>query len=407
MNSNKLLAHLRKKKEQWARQMEYRRLKRIRRKQTPPYSYCKNCGTKLNGMYCYQCGQYALDIEQPFWKYIRQYFENVYQFDGKVWTTLYLLIRRPGFLTNEFNAGKISSYVHPLRLFMFISCLFFLFFFALIPEDPGKAGITINNGEGLSTYVQTENGVINIPMNQYAIDYWNDELSDKERMVAQDTTIWICGKTVAETKLQSIARWEETPYGDTLRGEVPKILLDKNFILPIHARDTVYALSSDTTFFKPITNEAKTLKIENEMNWGRFTSWYSSWLPIILLLLIPVFALLLKFFFRKEKMSYMKHYAFALHLHSVMLLAVSVVLLWFYFVSTDFASKIAEGMSVLLFLYMVVAANRVYTKTHWAIKIIRSLAVYLIYMICLFCVFVGTLLWCAVKLFDVDLGNYL
>ena len=103
----------------------------------------------------------------------------------------------------------------------------------------------------------------------------------------------------------------------------------------------------------------------------------------------------------------MKHYAFALHLHSVMLLAVSVVLLWFYFVSTDFASKIAEGMSVLLFLYMVVAANRVYTKTHWAIKIIRSLAVYLIYMICLFCVFVGTLLWCAVKLFDVDLGNYL
>ena len=109
MNSNKLLAHLRKKKEQWARQMEYRRLKRIRRKQTPPYSYCKNCGTKLNGMYCYQCGQYALDIEQPFWKYIRQYFENVYQFDGKVWTTLYLLIRRPGFLTNEFNAGKISS----------------------------------------------------------------------------------------------------------------------------------------------------------------------------------------------------------------------------------------------------------------------------------------------------------
>ena len=307
----------------------------------------------------------------------------MYQFDGKVWTTLYLLIRRPGFLTNEFNAGKISSYVHPLRLFMFISCLFFLFFFALIPEDPGKAGITINNGEGLSTYVQTENGVINIPMNQYAIDYWNDELSDKERMVAQDTTIWICGKTVAETKLQSIARWEETPYGDTLRGEVPKILLDKNFILPIHARDTVYALSSDTTFFN------------------------SSWLPIILLLLIPVFALLLKFFFRKEKMSYMKHYAFALHLHSVMLLAVSVVLLWFYFVSTDFASKIAEGMSVLLFLYMVVAANRVYTKTHWAIKIIRSLAVYLIYMICLFCVFVGTLLWCAVKLFDVDLGNYL
>ena len=29
------------------------------------------------------CGQYTLDIYQPFWKYLRQYIENVYQFDSK------------------------------------------------------------------------------------------------------------------------------------------------------------------------------------------------------------------------------------------------------------------------------------------------------------------------------------
>ena len=80
-------------------------------------------------MYCHRCGQYALDIEQPFWKYIKQYFENVYQFDSKVWQTLWLLFRRPGFLTTEFNAGKINSYVHPFRLYMFISVVFFTLFF--------------------------------------------------------------------------------------------------------------------------------------------------------------------------------------------------------------------------------------------------------------------------------------
>lgn len=98
------------------RKIELLRLKRIRKKQTPQYTYCKNCGTRLEGMYCYHCGQYALDIEQPFWKYVRQYFENMYQFDTKIWRTLWYLFTRPGFLTSEFNAGKINSYVHPFRL---------------------------------------------------------------------------------------------------------------------------------------------------------------------------------------------------------------------------------------------------------------------------------------------------
>lgn len=53
--------------------------------------------------------------------------------------------------------------------------------------------------------------------------------------------------------------------------------------------------------------------------------WYD--LPIILLLLIPVFALLLKLFFRKEKLGYMSHLVFALHLHSVLLIISAVMLI--------------------------------------------------------------------------------
>ena len=43
------------------RNIEAARLRRARRKRGLAYTYCKNCGTKLEGMYCYQCGQYALD----------------------------------------------------------------------------------------------------------------------------------------------------------------------------------------------------------------------------------------------------------------------------------------------------------------------------------------------------------
>ena len=71
-------ARVQERKEKLRRELELRRLKRIRRKNNiPPYRYCKNCGTELKGMYCHECGQYAMDSRQPFWKYFLQYFENL------------------------------------------------------------------------------------------------------------------------------------------------------------------------------------------------------------------------------------------------------------------------------------------------------------------------------------------
>lgn len=116
---------LKARKEKVHRMIELKRLKRFRRKYRLPYTHCKNCGEQLQGMYCHNCGQFAYDDNQPFWKYVWQYFENVYQFDYKIPVTIWQLFRRPGFLTNEFNAGKIASYMHPLKLNMFILVIFF------------------------------------------------------------------------------------------------------------------------------------------------------------------------------------------------------------------------------------------------------------------------------------------
>lgn len=142
---------LKERKHRVMRLIELKRLRRIRKKTVPGYTYCKNCGTKLEGMYCHCCGQYALDIYQPFWKYLRQYIENVYQFDSKIWQTLWLMFTRPGFLTNEFNAGKINSYVHPFRLYMCISVVFFTLFFMIASDKANQAlqavsSLNINDG---------------------------------------------------------------------------------------------------------------------------------------------------------------------------------------------------------------------------------------------------------------------
>ncbi|MDY3069955.1 MAG: DUF3667 domain-containing protein [Parabacteroides sp.] len=412
METKALFLRIEKRKKRLLRQIEYRRLRRVRRKRTPQYTYCKNCGTKLDGMYCYQCGQYALDIEQPFWKYILQYFENVYQFDGKVWLTLYYLFRRPGFLTCEFNAGKINSYVHPLRLFMFLSCLFFLFFFSLIPTNPSEIGLSMTDNGTDSSKVSVNDVMINVQFSEDMLDYWYDDLSEEERKAAAsvDTVIFFCGDSVARKELGYIGKLNPSAEADSIvLFTVPKVLLEEGFLKPLPEDSSMFALADDKNYFdtEPKEVDKEIRKIENELNFGALVSWYSSYFPIILLLLIPVFAFLLKIFFRKEKMAYMKHYAFALHLHSVLLLLIAINLLWVYYIKTPYNKEVTLVLINLFMLYTWLAIRRVYERTGWIKSFIKTGFLYVIYMIILFATIIGTFVWCAVNLFDVDFSKYM
>ncbi|MFM7485782.1 MAG: DUF3667 domain-containing protein, partial [Cytophagales bacterium] len=60
---------------------------------------------------------------------------SFWSYEGKFFRTTKYLITKPGFLAQEYCAGKRESYYHPARMYVFISFVFFLAFFS-IPEDP-------------------------------------------------------------------------------------------------------------------------------------------------------------------------------------------------------------------------------------------------------------------------------
>jgi hypothetical protein len=97
---------------------------------------CLNCGRSLAAVdsYCPQCGQQNHDLRVPFRHLIFEGLEGFLHFDSKSYRTVIALLFRPGFLTTEFRAGRRVSYVPPVRLYVFIS---FLFFFVLA-VTPGK-----------------------------------------------------------------------------------------------------------------------------------------------------------------------------------------------------------------------------------------------------------------------------
>ncbi len=140
-----------------SRALNLRRLKRIRQDQVPPYTHCQNCGETLNGMYCHCCGQYAIDINESFFKFIKHYLDTSFAYDGKLWGTLKHLFVRPGHLPNEYTKGRVASYMHPFKMYMFCSFIFFFLFFnfTLDNEAVNKA-LNVNNNT-LSIQIEDEN----------------------------------------------------------------------------------------------------------------------------------------------------------------------------------------------------------------------------------------------------------
>lgn len=63
------------------------------------------------------------------------FFQDITHFDGKFFSTLRYLIFKPGFLSREYMMGRRNSYLNPIRMYVFTSAFFFLFFFKFVSKN--------------------------------------------------------------------------------------------------------------------------------------------------------------------------------------------------------------------------------------------------------------------------------
>src|SRR5881397_3813154 len=96
-----------------------------RKTQRPVITHCENCGAQLEGHWCAKCGQPAIDYRRSFRHVLADLLNEFLNWDSKFFATIGLLLVRPWRLTNQFLAGHRVRYVHPLRLYLLASILFF------------------------------------------------------------------------------------------------------------------------------------------------------------------------------------------------------------------------------------------------------------------------------------------
>ena len=93
---------------------------------------CLNCKAAIYGRYCHVCGQENIEPKENFWHLVNHFVEDLTHFDGKFFITLKDLLFKPGFLSVEYLKGKRASYLHPIRMYVFTSAIFFLIFFSFL-----------------------------------------------------------------------------------------------------------------------------------------------------------------------------------------------------------------------------------------------------------------------------------
>lgn len=92
----------------------------------PKRTECQNCGTKLEGEFCYVCGQAAKEPRRAIIGLVQDVFVETLAIDGKLFRTIALLLRAPGILARRFLDGQRVRYSPPFRLYLFASVFFFL-----------------------------------------------------------------------------------------------------------------------------------------------------------------------------------------------------------------------------------------------------------------------------------------
>lgn len=98
------------------------------------WTHCTNCGAPAADIYCARCGEQQPGHHDLSVRHItHEVFHELVHVDSKLFTTLRDLLTRPGFLTQEYFAGRKSRYIAPLRLFLTLFALQFLAFTVYAP----------------------------------------------------------------------------------------------------------------------------------------------------------------------------------------------------------------------------------------------------------------------------------
>ena len=253
---------------------------------------CLNCGTTVIGKYCYQCGQENIEPKESVWHLISHFFSDITHFDGKFFTSLKDLVLRPGFLSKEYMNGRRVTYLNPVRMYMFTSFIFFLVFFTFFKVDESIVNVTYKNAN-IDKLDSAQLKELSEQLNN-GVPLTKEELKEK-----LDTASF----SVAPGNYKSKAEYDSLlKSGVKKHNWFERMLVYKNIELNQKYRHNKRGAIADIM-----------ARVQHSI-------------PQMLFILLPLFALILKFLYIRHKdFYYTDHAIFTIHFYIFIFIAMLLI----------------------------------------------------------------------------------
>lgn len=335
------------------------------------HSSCLNCNTTYEGEtnFCPNCGQRNTSSKISSREVFSELIDSLFNINSRVARSILPFLIRPGQLTSYFLSGKRMHYVHPIRFYLFMS-LFFFFTFKIANDsfdniklkserqrdlmEVKRDSIISNMNVLLERYddrakIRVDSALLHDLRDEIVSYKKQDEEFDDDNQLNID----IMGDSMV-LDLNKLSQWAKIP------SMTPETLLDSLGVQDKGMLNQLIAMKllkyGKTEGVDDIIKEV----IDN--------------IPIMMIVLLPLFAFLLKALYFRRKHYYIEHLIFSIHLHT-----------FFYFlggISMIFeASFDVETEAIRLLVgcvYTFFSFRRVYQQ-HWWKTIIKILLLFFAY----------------------------
>jgi Protein of unknown function (DUF3667) len=367
-----------------------------RKIQRPAITHCENCGAPLQGHWCAKCGQPAIDYRRTFRHVIADLLNEFLNWDSKFFATIGLLLVRPWKLTNQFLAGHRVRYVHPLRLYLLASILFFFAAtYAIKSAHFQPLELSPTTRAEIRSELQRENVA---PEVQEKIEQalGGKPVSPEKRAALEEQLKHENLPKVARDAIQQRLEYGDPPSDarakleDAMKGLGPDVRTK--------VEESIRKAQDKAVIFEPDNEEkpndlgkwlearAKEKMGEHGTKMGLFISTLVSNLPYMMLCCIPLFALVLKVLYFRRHIFYIDHLIYALHIHTFAYVGIMLIVLATIGLNRIAAGPVAGWLIALLWIAFLVqiflSIRRVYLQGRF-ISILKFLFGGFVYLIVL------------------------
>ena len=345
--------------------------------QTTKNKTCDNCHQTVSGEFCSHCGQSLDSTLKYFWVVILHLLDDIFSFDSRACRTVWPLMFRPSFLTKEYFAGRRVHYVTPLRLYLFISIVFFLVLKLTVAAED-KPELDLNSNKAAISQVTKH--IEGLKEKKLTLD----ALQNRDEIAQVDAELTRFNRYLEELNLDGTIK-ENSNLITTTRKlitlELERVKLNQPTSDVINHQNNVnvsFDFISEqnnkklSEFATKLTEKAKRTFTSDTR---RLIDEVLGKLPQLMFVLLPLFALLLKIVFIFSKRLYMEHLTIALHSHSFIFMSLLLIDLFdvshdhLLAIGSDLASTIAGLLAFISFglllwipVYLFIMQKRIYSQ---------------------------------------------